>query len=76
MTYENKYVVFDVNKGPKVIVDSLNTFGEDGWELASLITVAGEKIVAFLKRGPLGEPEPVDENAEKLAKLWGNGGKT
>ena len=40
----------DVTKGPKVIIESLNTYGEDGWECCSMLNVAGTNIVVFLKR--------------------------
>ena len=75
MKWENKYIVFDAIDGPKVIQESLDTFGDEGWELATMITVAGEKIVAFLKRRHCIVEEKVDDKAEKLAKLWGNDGK-
>ena len=32
MKYENTYVVFDVTKGPKVIIETLDTYGDEGWE--------------------------------------------
>jgi hypothetical protein len=50
MKYETQYLVFDVSKGPKTIVENLDTYGQDGWELKSMINVAGEKLVAFLQR--------------------------
>ena len=40
MKWENTYKVFEVSKGPKVIIESLNTYGEDGWECSSMVTVA------------------------------------
>ena len=30
-TWENKYVVFDVNDGPKTMIDALNLEGAEGW---------------------------------------------
>jgi hypothetical protein len=73
MNWENMYLVFDVTKGPKVIIEALDTYGEQGWECGSMLSVANTNIVAFLKRRT-DEDEIViiDENAEKLAKLWGN----
>ena len=29
MKYENTYVVFDVTKGPKVIIETLDTYGDE-----------------------------------------------
>ena len=70
ITWENTFIVFDVTKGPKVIIETLNTYGEEGWECASMLTVANTNIVAFLKRR-IGADEPtVDEQAEKISKLW------
>ena len=71
MKWENTCVVFDVTQGPKVIIESLNTYGEDGWECCSMLNVAGTNIVVFLKRRTdLGEEVVVNEDEEKLSKLW------
>jgi len=70
MKWENHYLVFDVNNGPKVIIENLNAYGEEGWELTSMINVAGENIVAFLKRRTDKDEEPVDKKKEKVKKLW------
>ncbi len=69
--WENTYLVFDVSKGPKVIIETLNTYGEDGWECSSMVTVASANIVAFLKRAlPEKETKAVDKELEKVSKLW------
>lgn len=71
MMWENTMIVFDVTKGPKVIIESLNTYGEDGWECCSMLNVAGTNIVVFLKRRTdSGEEVVVDEQEEKISKLW------
>lgn len=71
MKWENTYLVFDVTKGPKVIIETLNTYGEDGWECSSMVTVAGSNIVVFLKRGiPEKTEKKVDKEQEKVSKLW------
>lgn len=73
MKWENTYLVFDVTKGPKVIIETLNTYGEDRWECSSMVTVAGSNIVVFLKRA-IPEPEEnvkkTDKEQEKVSKLW------
>jgi len=69
MKWENTYLIFEVAKGPKVITDSLDTYGDDGWECASMLLVAGSKIVCFLKRRTDAE-EPVNKEEEKISKLW------
>jgi|TARA_R100000544_G_C2217823_1_gene55621 hypothetical protein len=72
MKYENTYVVFDITKGPKVIIETLDTYGDEGWECCSMLSVANTNIVAFLKRR-IGGAEPVDEESAKISKLWSNG---
>lgn len=69
MKYENTYVVFDITKGPKVIIETLDTYGDEGWKCCSMLPVASTNIVAFLKRR-IGGEEPVDEESAKLSKLW------
>ena len=64
-------MVFDVTKGPKVIIETLNTYGEEGLECCSMLNVAGTNIVCFLKRRTDSEEEVVvDEQEEKISKLW------
>jgi len=70
--YENTYVVFDITKGPKVIIETLDTYGDEGWECCSMLSVANTNIVAFLKR-KIGGEEHVDEESAKISKLWSNG---
>jgi|TARA_R110002020_G_scaffold420855_1_gene629980 hypothetical protein len=72
MKYENTYVVFDITKGPKVIIETLDTYGDEGWECTSMLSVANTNIVAFLSRR-IGGEEPVDEESAKISKLWSNG---
>ena len=72
MKWENTYKVFEVSKGPKVIIESLNTYGEEGWECSSMVTVAGQNIVVFLKR-KIAEEEKVDKKEQQLTKLWSGG---
>ena len=65
MKWENTYLVFEVAKGPKVIIDTLNTYG-----------VANKQIVCFLKRRTDVDEEPkVDKEEEKISKLWSNSGE-
>jgi len=46
--------------------------GVDGWEVASIVSVAGNKLCAFLKRGDYTiEPSPAEEKAEEVLALWG-----
>ena len=71
ITWEHTYVIFDVKKGPKVMKETLNTHGEEGWQLCSIINVGGEKLCAFLKRCE--EIESEDKSAEaksELLNIW------
>ncbi len=70
MKWENTFIVFDVTKGPKVIIESLNTYGEEGWECCSMLTVANTNIVAFLKRRSDKPVETVDETEQKIKQAW------
>jgi len=69
MKWENTYVVFDVSKGPSVMIEKLNSMGEEGWECCSMLNVATTKIVAFMKRAEASEA-PVNKEEEKISKLW------
>ena len=74
MKWENTYLVFQVEKGPKVIIETLNTYGEEGWECCSQLIVANKQIVCFLKRRTDLDEEPkVNKEEEKISKLWSNG---
>mgnify|MGYP003628081552 FL=1 len=70
MLWENHFLVFDISKGPKVIIESLDTYGQEGWECSTMVTVAGTNLVVFLKRRLDVEEAPKDEKAEKLSKMW------
>ena len=72
VTWENKHIVFDINDGPKTMTDSLNLEGNDGWEVASIVSVAGSKLCVFLKKGTyINEPTEAEEKHEEISKLWG-----
>jgi len=77
MKWENKYVVFDVTNGPKVVVETLDTYGKDGWELTSIISVGdGERLVAFLKRRfDIVMPDPEGDKKNKIAEMWSKDGE-
>ena len=76
MKWENTYLVFQVEKGPKVIIDTLNTYGDDGWECCSQLIVANKQIVFFLKRRTdIDEKPKVNKEEEKISKLWSNAGE-
>ena len=40
MKWENTVLYFEISKGPNVIVDTLNTYGDDGWECCAMLSVA------------------------------------
>ena len=72
MKWENTYLVFELAKGPKVISETLDTYGNDGWECCSMLVVAGSQICCFLKRRTDTDEPKVDKEEEKLSKLWSN----
>jgi hypothetical protein len=70
-TYENQFLVFDVRDGPKVIIEQLNAFGQDGWVLSTMLNVGDTQIVAFLARGNVKDaPNPKQSEQQKIANLW------
>ena len=64
--------MFPVSDGPKVMTESLNTYGKDGWFLSSIITIGGgEHLVAWMvKPNLIVAPNPAEAQAKKLANLW------
>lgn len=69
--YENMYLVFQVAEGPKIIIESLNTYGQEGWEVQTMITVAGDKLVAFMTReSVIEDPDPKKSAEKKLDTIW------
>tara|TARA_R110000823_G_scaffold224832_3_gene352718 strand:+ start:494 stop:727 length:234 start_codon:yes stop_codon:yes gene_type:complete len=71
ITFENDYIVFDVNDGPKKIIETLNSKGLEGWTPVTSINVGGMNIVFFLTRPSIEVPESSSESEKKLNKLWG-----
>jgi hypothetical protein len=71
-TFENDYIIFDVTKGPKAIIEILNSKGEDGWYPVTSINVAGSQLVFFLVRPTYEVPDTSSEEEHVLSKLWGN----
>tara|TARA_R110002020_G_scaffold6002_2_gene25085 strand:- start:1431 stop:1688 length:258 start_codon:yes stop_codon:yes gene_type:complete len=76
-TYENQFLVFDVRDGPKVIIEQLNAFGQDGWVLSTMLNVGDTQIVAFLTKGNVKDaPNPKQSEQQKIANLWTIGDKS
>jgi hypothetical protein len=71
VTYENDYIVFDINKGPKQITEVLNAKGQEGWMASSVVNVAGTNLVFFLVRPTYELPDTKSDEAKQLNKLWG-----
>tara|TARA_R100000388_G_scaffold64284_1_gene46856 strand:+ start:957 stop:1187 length:231 start_codon:yes stop_codon:yes gene_type:complete len=71
MKYEHQYLIFDVSDGPKVITESLNTYGKEGWEVKTMINVGGDKLCAWMAKGtPASAPDPKAAEQKKIDKLW------
>ena len=75
VTYENDYIVFDINKGPKQITEVLNAKGQEGWMASSVVNVAGTNLVFFLVRPTYELPDTKSDEAKELNKLWGTKGE-
>ena len=75
VTYENDYIVFDINKGPKAITEVLNAKGQEGWMASSVVNVAGTNLVFFLVRPTYELPDTRSGEAKELNKLWGTKGE-
>ena len=75
MKWENTFLVFELAKGPKVICETLDTYGADGWECCSMLVVAGSQICCFLKRRTDADEPKVDKEEEKISKLWSTNAK-
>ena len=71
VTYENDYMVFDISKGPKAIVEVLNAKGQEGWMVTSVVNVAGSNLVFFLVRPTYEMPDTTSDEAKQLNKIWG-----
>ena len=71
VTYENDYIVFDISKGPKSIVEVLDAKGQEGWMVPSVVIVAGSNLVFFMVRPTYEMPNTKSDEAKQLNKLWG-----
>tara|TARA_R100001244_G_scaffold31838_1_gene30397 strand:- start:239 stop:475 length:237 start_codon:yes stop_codon:yes gene_type:complete len=71
VTYENDFIVFDINQGPKAIIEALNTKGNEGWFPTTSVNVAGTNIVFFLVKPTYEMPETTSDESKQLHKLWG-----
>jgi hypothetical protein len=71
MKWENKFLVFVVARGPKVIIESLDTYGKEGWELNTILPIGSDQLVAFLKRRyDIVMPDPQKAERDKIKTLW------
>ena len=76
MKWENMYLVFEVEQGPKVVIETLNTYGNQGWELTEILPIGQEHLVAFLKRMfDVVMPDPKKAQEDKVKALWGADGE-
>jgi len=74
MKWENMYLVFEVEQGPKVVIETLNTYGNQGWELTEILPIGEEQLVAFLKRRfDIIMPDPKKAQVDKVKALWSAG---
>jgi hypothetical protein len=74
VTYENDFIVFDITKGPKQIVEVLDAKGKEGWYPATSVNVAATNLVFFMVRPTFELPKnPQSDETKQLNKLWGTG---
>lgn len=71
VTYENDFIVFDINEGPQKIIEALDTKGEKGWFPISSINVGGTNLVFFLVKPKYELPDIRSDESKHLNKLWG-----
>ena len=70
MKWENMYLVFEVEQGPKVVIETLNTYGNQGWELTEILPIGEEK-----RRFDVVMPDPKKAQDDKVKALWGADGE-
>jgi hypothetical protein len=70
VTYENDFLVFDINKGPKSVIEALDEKGKEGWFPTTSINVAGTQLVFFLVKPTYTLPDMVNDETKHLNKIW------
>tara|TARA_Y100001937_G_C7081796_1_gene313363 strand:+ start:620 stop:856 length:237 start_codon:yes stop_codon:yes gene_type:complete len=73
--YEHKYMVFQIEEGPKAITESLNAYGQEGWALTNMVIINdGANVVAWLvKETTIEAPDPKKTKDSKTMALWTDG---
>ena len=70
-TFENEYMVFNVAEGPKVMIEALNSRGQQGWRLSDIINIGTDRLCALLvKRTVIDDPNPKKSAQKKIDDLW------
>ena len=70
-TYEHTFQMYNVKDGPKVMIESLNTLGSQGWALSTVMNIGTDRLIAFLVRDTTKEsPNPQKADQDKITALW------
>jgi len=76
-TYEHTFQMYQVKDGPKVMIESLNTLGQEGWSLATVMNIGTDRLIAFLVRDTTKEsPNPKKADLDKTVALWSATGES
>jgi len=46
-TYEHTFQMYNVKDGPKVMIEALNTLGQQGWSLSTVMNIGTDRLIAF-----------------------------
>ena len=70
-TYEHTFQMYNVKDGPKVMIEALNTLGQQGWALSTVMNIGTDRLIAFLVRDTTKEePNPQKADQDKITALW------
>jgi len=69
--------MYQVKDGPKVMIESLNTLGQEGWALATVMNIGTDRLIAFLIRDTTKEsPNAKKADLDKTVALWSATGES
>ena len=69
-TYEHTFQMYNVKDGPKVMIEALNTLGQQGWSLSTVMNIGTDRLIAFLVRDTTKEaPNPQKADQDKITAL-------
>ena len=76
-TYEHTFQMYNVKDGPKVMIEALNTLGQQGWSLSTVMNIGTDRLIAFLIRDTTKEsPNAKKADLDKTVALWSATGES